>query len=267
MRKMDLWSWIKGAVRTTIWPFGKVEPAFITEQQRIDAIDALKAPRYRRLNNESVGLARFLMDEARRVCEIRIQSIRGLEGKALSLVPASGTVLAILVALGHSLPPRFKLTAIAMLAVAIFAYLKAAYVRKGSMPSIGVYLSQAVILEPWNEARIAIRQAGAWRDYGFELQAANEIKARYVRTGNFWLIAGLVTAVAGVLPPVWANYVTGHRSNLAHPPAIRSNRMFDNEKPAQAPAGSDATDSTPRTEYHQEGAPVQPKPGSESLRD
>ncbi|HET6276262.1 MAG TPA: hypothetical protein VFE16_10075, partial [Candidatus Cybelea sp.] len=88
-----------------------------------------------------------------------------------------------------------------MLGVAVFAYLRAVYVREGALPSPGLYLSAGIVWEPWNEGRIATLLAGAWKDYGLELEVANEYKARYVRTGNVWLVVALVSIVVlGFLP-------------------------------------------------------------------
>lgn len=213
---------IRGAFVTAFWPFVRLKPRMIGNQDRTDAINALRAPTYVRLNAESIGLGRLLMDEARRVCELKLESIRALEKKALGQVTAAGTILAILAVFERSLPFGYKAIPIVMLAVAVSAYLGAAYVREGKLPSIGVYLSRDVVSEPWNEARIAVRQAGAWKDYGLELEAANEAKARYVRTGNVWLIGALVAIVAAVFLPAWSKSSTCAGASQASSPSTRS---------------------------------------------
>lgn len=157
------------------WPFGEVK----TRESTITDRDA------------SITSARLLMDENRRLCEWKLASIRTIEQKAISQVTAAGIILAVVAAFGRDdLPFGYKAIPIALLIVAIMAYIRTAYMRVDGMPSFGD-LNSDVLADPLDEGRLAIHAAGAWYEFGLELDAVNKSKARYATTGNFWLIAAL----------------------------------------------------------------------------
>jgi len=215
-------SWLRRAGRLIFWPFGRVTPRTIGARDLDDAVASLRKPHLRRVNNELVGLSRLLMDENRRICEHKLESIRSLEKKALGKITAAGTILAILAAFAQRLPFSHELVPIIMLGIAVSSYVIGLYVREGALPSPGVFLSTEIISEPWNEGRVAVLLAGAWRDYGLVVEAANESKARYVKTGDFWLIAALVTIVLLVFLSARANSSVYAGASPAPNPSIRS---------------------------------------------
>lgn len=175
------------------WPFGNVDLRKVTTANRTAALLTLQPLEIKAVSAESLSLAKFLMNENRRISDYKLASVRSLEKKATGQITAAGTILALLTAFGTDLPIILRAFPIAFLVVAIMAYIRASYVRTASLPSFSYYVSLEVIADPQNEARIAALAASAWGKYGLELERANTIKARYVRTGNFWLVLALLT--------------------------------------------------------------------------
>ena len=175
---------------TAFWPFGDVQIPKATATDRDAAIVSA-----------SIAPARLLMDENRRLCEWKLASIRAIEQKAIGQATAAAIIFAVLAAFSRDdLSFAYRAIPIASLVVAIAAYIKTAYIRAGGLPSFGPYLATDVIAEP-NEGRLAILAGNAWYAYGLELDAVSKIKGRYVKTGNFWLIAALlVILLLAVLP-------------------------------------------------------------------
>ena len=207
---------------TAFWPFGKVERREVTDDERARVVASLQLDYLNKLDAKSVGFAQLLMDENRRVCEWKIASVRELEKKAIAFIAVAGTILTLLAAFGRDLAFGYRAIPILLLVVAVMAYIKACYIRSGALPSAGHFLSTRVIEEPLNEARFALLTAGAWHQYGLDLEVANKTKARYVRTGNFWLVAALFAIVAVVFLPSAPNS-PGSGVNKPSPcPSMRS---------------------------------------------
>jgi hypothetical protein len=181
------------------------------------AIDSLQKDYLQQMGPKSVSFARLMMDENRRICEAKLASIRTLETKAISQVTAAGTILGLLTAFGAGIGVVFRDAAIAMLVVAILAYLRAAYVRSGTLPSFGHYLSKSVMSDPLNEARVATLAAGAWRDYSLEVEKDNAIKAQFVKAGNFWLQSALIAILVAVLLNAMQVGILELRRGAIHP--------------------------------------------------
>ncbi len=178
------------------WPFGdvKTREAAITDR------------------DDSIPPARLPMDENRRLCEWKLASIRTIEQKAISQLMAAGIILAVVAAFGRDdLPFVYKAIPIALLIVAIMAYIRTAYMRVDGTPSFGD-LNTDLLADPLNEGRLAIHRAGAWYEYGLDLDAVNKSKARYATTGNFWLIAALLMILFLVSVPAPSKSVDERRS-------------------------------------------------------
>lgn len=146
-----------------------------------------------------VSLARFLLEETQRVVDVKIASIRSLEGKAIAQVGVAGTILALLAAFASQIPAGWKAAPLAFLLIAILAYVKAGYVRSGSLPTVGSYVTKRITSGEYNEREISLQLAVAWYEYGLELEQVNTIKANFMRAGNVWLQFALVVLVLQIL--------------------------------------------------------------------
>ncbi len=194
------------AFLAAFFPFGRVQVREVTDAHRDAAVASLRDDYLTEVDGAATALARLLMDENRRLCEWKVAAIRAVEKKATSQIAAAGIILAVLAALDRSdLSIGYKAIPIAALVVAIMAYLKASYIRVGALPSFGHYLANGVIIEPLNEGRLAVLAAGAWHEYGLELEVVNETKARYVTTGTFWLVFALLMTLALMFVPGSSN--------------------------------------------------------------
>ena len=194
MKKPPKQNWLTRAFKTAFNPWSPVEQRIVATADYTEAVGLLADSFYQDVKN--ISICRFLLDETRRTAEAKLTSLRTLEGKAIAQVGVAGTILALLAAFGSGIPFAWKAPVLLLLVIAILAYLRAGYVRSGNLPSLGGYLSDTVVADPQNEARVALQLAASWSEYSLEIEQANEIKANFTRTGNFWLQTALVALLA-----------------------------------------------------------------------
>jgi hypothetical protein len=177
-------------------PWRRVKLPTVTAEQRERAATSLTEGIYPSVETSIVPL--LLLKEVQRVIDFKVASVRALEGKAVAQLGISGTVLGVLAAFGVNIAFAWKALPAALLLLSTFAYLQAIYARHGSLPSLGGYMTDTIATDAKNEGRIALLLAAAWSEYGFEVEQSNARKARFVRSGNFWLRLALLSLAAVV---------------------------------------------------------------------
>lgn len=125
----DVWSML----RTGLWPFATLPRAGTTAEDHDEALRLLRSPKFAQVGPDATPLARFLMDENRRISEVKLATVRALEIKAISQAVAAATVLGLFAAFAPGEHP-YKAIPIGLLVLTVVAYILAAYVRMGRLP-------------------------------------------------------------------------------------------------------------------------------------
>jgi hypothetical protein len=187
------WDAIRGYLLDVALPWRDVKLPIVAPEQYGEVNTSLAAGVSASIKTPTVPM--LLLTEVKRVVDFKVASIRALEGKAVAQMGVSGTVLGLLAAFSANIATAWKALPLSLLLLAILAYLQAIYIRTGSLPSLGAYMTDTIVTDETNEGKIALQLATAWNDYGLEAEQSNLRKARFVRSGNLWLRLALVSVV------------------------------------------------------------------------
>jgi hypothetical protein len=178
------WSW------KTSWPFQPLVRSDLGSERREAAADALNDPYYIDVDDPTVP--EYVLAQIKAIVDLKLISMRALEGKAAQLVGFAGTVAALVGVFGRSVAHPLLLITVGLLVVSIILNLRGMAIREDDLPSPSLYNTARVAEKPKNKARVAMALAEAYTNYSLDLQHEAGLKARWISSGSFVFILGLV---------------------------------------------------------------------------
>jgi len=181
------------------WPFRPLVESDLGPDQRKAAALALQDPYFATVTDATVP--EFVLTQVKAVVDMKIASMRALEGKAAQIAGFGGTVIAIVGAFGRNASGWLLTTTVILLLISIAFNLRGMSIREDDLPSPSLYNTDTVAADPGNKARIAMALAESYTAYSLDLQHQAGLKARWVYWGSAIFLLGLLALVAIALAP------------------------------------------------------------------
>ena len=172
-----------------LWPFGPLVRSDLGSERRSAAADALDDAYFADIDDPTVP--EYVLAQVKTVVDLKLASMRALEGKAAQSVGFAGTVTAVVGVFGRSVPGPLLQTTVGLLLVSIVLNLRGMAIREDDVPSPSLYNTARVAAKPSNKARIAMALAEAYTGYSLDIQHEAGLKARWINSGSAVFIAGL----------------------------------------------------------------------------
>jgi len=173
-----------------LWPYGPLVRSDLGVERREQAADALDGAYYSAVIDATVS--EYVMTQVKVIVDLKLASMRTLEGKAAQIVGFAGTVTAVVGVFGRNVPGPLLPGTVGFLLASIVCNLRGMAIRQDDVPSPSLYNISRVAENPVNKARIAMALAEAYTDYSLDLQHEAGLKARWINTGSVFFIAGLI---------------------------------------------------------------------------
>ena len=129
-----------------LWPYGPLVRSDLGVERREQAADALDGAYYSAVIDATVS--EYVMTQVKVIVDLKLASMRTLEGKAAQIVGFAGTVTAVVGVFGRNVPGPLLPGTVGFLLASIVCNLRGMAIRQDDVPSPSLYNISRVAENP-----------------------------------------------------------------------------------------------------------------------